>query len=74
MYHCERLFATNVAAIGAISWSVCCADQMRCRLSLAETQLLAGRLEEAHALAEGTLTQAREHQGHGNEAYALRRR
>ena len=34
--------------------------------------MLAGRLEEAHALAEGTLTLARAHQERGNQAYALR--
>jgi len=45
--------------------------QVFCRLSLGEAQLLAGRLEEAHALAERALAQAREHQERGNEAYAL---
>src|SRR5262249_8797225 len=39
---------------------------------LGEAQLLAGRLEEAHALAERVLRHAREHQERGNEAYALR--
>ena len=34
--------------------------------------MLAGRLEEAHTLAEGALAHAREHQERGNEAYALR--
>ena len=34
--------------------------------------MLAGRLEEAHALAEGALALARAHQERGNEAYALR--
>ena len=43
-----------------------------CSLSLGEAQLLAGRLEDAQALAEHTLTLAREHQERGNEAYALR--
>ena len=43
-----------------------------CRLSLGEAQMLAGRLEEAHALAERALALAREHQERGNEAYALR--
>jgi tetratricopeptide (TPR) repeat protein len=43
-----------------------------CRLSLGEAHLAAGRLEEAHALAERTLALAREHQERGNQAYALR--
>ena len=34
--------------------------------------MLAGRLEEAHALAEHTLAHAREHQERGYQAYALR--
>ena len=46
--------------------------QALCSLSLAETQLLAGRLEEAHALAERALALARAHQERGNQAYALR--
>jgi class 3 adenylate cyclase/tetratricopeptide (TPR) repeat protein len=46
--------------------------QVLCHLSLVEAQLLAGRLEEAHALAEQALALAREHQERGNEAYALR--
>ncbi len=33
--------------------------------------MLAGRLEEAHALAERALTLTRMHQERGNEAYAL---
>jgi tetratricopeptide (TPR) repeat protein len=45
--------------------------QALCRLPLGEAHLLAGRLEEAHALAEGALALAREHQERGNEAYAL---
>jgi tetratricopeptide (TPR) repeat protein len=45
--------------------------QTRCRLSLGEAQLLAGRLEEAHALAERTLAHARAHQERGHQAYAL---
>ena len=47
-------------------------DQVLCSLSLGEAQVLAGRLEEAHALAERALALAREHQERGNEAYALR--
>ena len=45
--------------------------QAACCLSLGEAQLLAGRLEEAHALAERALALAREHQERGNQAYAL---
>jgi len=47
-------------------------EQVRCRLALGEAQMLAGRLEEAHTLAERTLALARAHQERGNEAYALR--
>jgi class 3 adenylate cyclase/tetratricopeptide (TPR) repeat protein len=46
--------------------------QALCRLSLGEAQMLAGRLEEAHALAEGALVLAQQHQERGNQAYALR--
>ena len=46
--------------------------QVLCRLSLGEAQVLAGRLEEAHALAEHSLALARERQERGNQAYALR--
>jgi tetratricopeptide (TPR) repeat protein len=46
--------------------------QALCHLSLGEAQLLADRLEEAHALAEQALILAREHQERGHEAYALR--
>jgi tetratricopeptide (TPR) repeat protein len=42
-----------------------------CGLTLGEAHLLAGRLEEAYALAEGALALAREHQERGNETYAL---
>jgi tetratricopeptide (TPR) repeat protein len=45
--------------------------QAPCALSLGEAQMLAGRLEAAQALAERTLTLAREHQERGHEAYAL---
>jgi class 3 adenylate cyclase/tetratricopeptide (TPR) repeat protein len=41
-------------------------------LPLGEAQLLAGRLEAAHALAEGVLALACRHQERGNQAYALR--
>ncbi len=46
--------------------------QALCSLPLGKAQLLASRLEEAHALAEGALAHARQHQEHGNQAYALR--
>jgi len=47
------------------------AFQALCGLSVGGAQLLAGRLEEAHTLAEQALVHAREHQERGNEAYAL---
>jgi class 3 adenylate cyclase/tetratricopeptide (TPR) repeat protein len=47
-------------------------DQALCSLFLGEVQLVAGCLEEAHALAEDALALAREHQEHGHQAYALR--
>jgi class 3 adenylate cyclase/tetratricopeptide (TPR) repeat protein len=43
-----------------------------CRLPLGEAQVLAGRLEEAHTLAERALVFAREHQERGHQAYTLR--
>jgi tetratricopeptide (TPR) repeat protein len=46
-------------------------EQVLCHLSLGEAQMLAGRLEEAHALAERALALARRHQERGNQAYAL---
>jgi tetratricopeptide (TPR) repeat protein len=46
--------------------------QTPCCLSLGEAQMVAGRLEEAHALAERALAHSRTHQERGNEAYALR--
>src|SRR5262249_34247195 len=46
--------------------------QAFCHLSLGEAKMLAGRLEDAHALVERTLTLARDHRERGNEAYALR--
>src|SRR5262249_8242199 len=45
--------------------------QTLCGLFLGQAQLLAGRLEEAHALAERTLALTRVPQERGNEAYAL---
>ena len=47
-------------------------EQALCSLSLGEAQMLAGHLEEAHALAERALALAREHQERGHQAYALR--
>ena len=47
-------------------------EQALCRLSLGEAHMLAGRLEEAHALAEEALALTRRHQERGNQAYALR--
>jgi len=46
--------------------------QALCGLSLGEVQVLAGCLEEAHALAEGVLAHARAHQERGHQAYAMR--
>ena len=46
--------------------------QALCHLPLGEAHLAAGRLEEAHVLAERTLALAHKHQERGNEAYALR--
>jgi class 3 adenylate cyclase/tetratricopeptide (TPR) repeat protein len=46
--------------------------QALCRLSLGEAQLQAGRLEEAHTLADWVLAYAHAHQEGGHEAYALR--
>src|SRR5262249_31531043 len=43
-----------------------------CRLALGEAYLVAGRLEEAQAIAEQALVLTRAHQERGNEAYALR--
>jgi tetratricopeptide (TPR) repeat protein len=57
----EQTIATETAGFQAL-----------CDLSLGEAQMLAVRLEEAHALAERALALAREHQERGNEAYALR--
>jgi tetratricopeptide (TPR) repeat protein len=47
-------------------------DQTRCSLSLGEAQLVAGRLAEAHALTEHTLSLACAHQERGHQVYALR--
>jgi class 3 adenylate cyclase/tetratricopeptide (TPR) repeat protein len=47
-------------------------QEASCRLILGEAHLLAGRLKEAHALAERTLAFSREHQERDHQAYALR--
>src|SRR5262249_56960414 len=44
----------------------------KCSLALGEAQMLAGRPEEAHALAEQALGITHERQERGHEAYALR--
>jgi tetratricopeptide (TPR) repeat protein len=46
--------------------------QALCSLAFGEAHRLAGRLEEAHALAVRTLALTRAYQERGNEAYALR--
>jgi tetratricopeptide (TPR) repeat protein len=46
--------------------------QALCCLPLGEASLLAGRLEDAHALAEQALALTYEHQEQGHRAYALR--
>jgi tetratricopeptide (TPR) repeat protein len=57
----EQTMATETAGLQAF-----------CTLSLGEAHLLAGCLEEGHALTERALALAREHQERGNQAYALR--
>jgi len=57
----EQTRATDMAGFQAL-----------CSLPLGEAHLLAGRLEEAHALAEQALACTRAHQELGNQAYALR--
>jgi Flp pilus assembly protein TadD len=57
----EQTTATDMAGFQAL----CC-------LPLGEAQMLDGRPEEAHALAERALALARTHQERGHEAYALR--
>ena len=57
----EQTFALDTVAYQAL-----------CSLPLGEAQLLAGRLEEAHAITERTLALVRAHQERGHEAYALR--
>jgi DNA-binding NtrC family response regulator/tetratricopeptide (TPR) repeat protein len=57
----EQTIATGMGGVQAL-----------CSLPLGEAQLLAGRLEKAHTLADRALTLAREHQERGHEAYALR--
>jgi tetratricopeptide (TPR) repeat protein len=55
----------QTSALGSVAF------QALCHLSLGETQMLADRMEEAHALAERALTLACEHQERGNQAYTL---
>jgi tetratricopeptide (TPR) repeat protein len=57
----EQTTATEMAGFQAL-----------CGLPLGEAQMLAGRLKEAHTLAERALALAREHQERGHQAYALR--
>ena len=57
----EQTIATEMVAYEAL-----------CRLSLEEALALAGRLKEAHALAERALALAQKHQERGHQAYALR--
>jgi tetratricopeptide (TPR) repeat protein len=57
----EQTTATEMAGFQAL----CC-------LPLGEASLLAGRLEDAHALAEQALALTYEHQERGHQAYALR--
>jgi tetratricopeptide (TPR) repeat protein len=57
----EQTTATEIVSLQAL-----------CRLSLGEAQALAGRLEDAHVLAEGALGYARAHQERGRQAYTLR--
>jgi tetratricopeptide (TPR) repeat protein len=47
-------------------------SEMNCCRWLGEAQLLSGRLEEAHALAEDALALAHEYQERGYQAYVLR--
>jgi tetratricopeptide (TPR) repeat protein len=53
-------------AMGSIQFEI------RCSLPLGEAQLRAGRLEEAHAIAERAFALTRARQERGHEAYALR--
>jgi hypothetical protein len=46
--------------------------QAFCSLPLGEAQMLAGCLEEAHALTDRVLALTRQHQDHGHQTYALR--
>jgi tetratricopeptide (TPR) repeat protein len=57
----EQTTATDMAGFQAL-----------CGLPLGEAQLLAGRLQEAHALTERALALAHAHQERGHQAYALR--
>jgi class 3 adenylate cyclase/DNA-binding winged helix-turn-helix (wHTH) protein len=64
-----RVLTQTMEQSGTTAWI---APQIVCRLSLGQAQLLAGRREEVHALAERALTLARERQERGHQAYALR--
>ena len=46
-------------------------DQTFCRLSLGQAHMLAGRLEEAHALVDRALQVACEYQERARQTYAL---
>jgi len=46
--------------------------QALCSLSLGEAHIMAGHLEEAHALTDRALAHAREYQERGHQTYALR--
>jgi tetratricopeptide (TPR) repeat protein len=63
-----RLLTQTMAQSMSTAWV---GPQVVCRLSLGKAQLLAGRLEEAHTLAERARVLAGEHQQHGSQAYAL---
>jgi tetratricopeptide (TPR) repeat protein len=58
----EQVIVSEDTALGGISTMI----------RVGEANLLAGRLEEAHALAERSLTLARARQERSNQAYALR--
>jgi tetratricopeptide (TPR) repeat protein len=66
------LLLTQAMERSTATESVFTQAQGPCRLSLGQAQLLAGRLEKAHALAERALALACEHHERGKEAYALR--
>jgi tetratricopeptide (TPR) repeat protein len=63
------LFTQALEQATAMEWA---GYEAHCRLLMGEAQVLVGCPEEALALAEGALALARQHQGRGNQAYALR--